>query len=164
MALLVGAAVAAIATWALTRPAPAKLQPVRFALVPPAAQALAVHGFDRDLVLSADGTHLVYVAGSDAQLMVRAIDQLDAVPLRGITGARSPFLSPDGRWVGFFTGAGGEIRKVSIAGGTGPPAVPHHGRSARRELGAGRHDCLRDERRRAPGCSACPPRAASRKS
>ncbi len=117
MMLFVGAAVAAIATWALTRTAPAKLQPVRFALVPPVAQQLRVHGSDRDLVLSADGTHLVYAAGIEGQLMVRAIDQLDAVPLRGITGVRHPFLSPDGRWVGFFTGAGGEIRKVSIAGG-----------------------------------------------
>src|SRR5947207_32468 len=34
--LLVGAAVAALATWALTRPAPATRQPMRFALVPPA--------------------------------------------------------------------------------------------------------------------------------
>jgi serine/threonine protein kinase len=71
--LLVGAAVAAVATWALgtlTRPAPVTLQPVRFALVPPLAQALAIQGADRDLVLSADGTHLVYVAGNEAQLMV----------------------------------------------------------------------------------------------
>jgi serine/threonine-protein kinase len=123
-ALLVGAVVAAIGTWALTRPPTAKVQPMRFALVPAAAQALAVQGFDRDLVLSADGTHIVYVAGSDAQLMVRAIDQLDATPLRGTTGARHPFLSPDGRWVGFFTGAGGEMRKVSIAGGPALPLCP----------------------------------------
>ena len=35
-----GAVVAALSTWALTRPAPAKLQPMRFAIVPPAAQPL----------------------------------------------------------------------------------------------------------------------------
>jgi len=116
---LAGIAVASLATWALTRPAPVTLQPMRFAVVPPAAQALAVNGNDRDLVLSADGTYLVYVAGNEQQLMVRAIDALDAVPLRGITGARSPFLSPDGRWVGFFTN--NELRKVSIAGG--PPVT-----------------------------------------
>jgi hypothetical protein len=33
------------------------------------------------------------------QLIVRSIDALDAVPLRGITEARSPFLSPDGHWL-----------------------------------------------------------------
>ena len=53
----------------------------------------------------------------DGQLMVRAIDQLDAVPLGGITRARSPFFSTDGRWVGFFTGVSGEIKKVAISGG-----------------------------------------------
>ena len=71
---------------------------------------------DRDFALSPDGTHLVYVS-RDGQLMVRAIDQLDAVPLGGITRARSPFFSTDGRWVGFFTGVSGEIKKVSISGG-----------------------------------------------
>ncbi len=115
VALLVGAAVVAFATWALTRPAPVALQPMRFALVPPLAQALAIQGNDRDLVLSADGTHLVYVAGPEGQLMVRAIDALDAVPLGGITGARSPFFSPDGRWVGFFTTT--DLQKVALAGG-----------------------------------------------
>ena len=117
--LLAVAAVAALATWALMRPIPTTLQPVRFALAPTAAQALAINGNDRDLVLSADGTHLVYVAGNEGQLMVRAIAALDAVPLRGITGVRSPFLSPDGRWVGFFTNL--ELRKVAIAGG--PPVT-----------------------------------------
>ena len=120
-ALLVGAAVAALSTWGLTRPPPVTLQPVRFALTPTAAQTLAIKAFDRDLVLSADGTHLVYVAGPDGQLMVRAVDALDAVPLGGITGARSPFLSPDGRWIGFFTRSDGEIQKVPIAGG--PPVT-----------------------------------------
>jgi len=117
VALVVVAAAAALTTWVLMRPTPVALQPVRFAVAPSAAHPLAGNGNDRNLVLSADGTHLVYVAGPDQQLMVRAIDALDAVPLRGITGARSPFLSPDGRWVGFF--AGNELRKVAIAGG--PP-------------------------------------------
>jgi serine/threonine-protein kinase len=114
-----GAAVAALATWALMRTVTAKLQPMRFAIVPPDAQPLAINLADRDLAISPDGTHLVYVGRT--QLMVRAIDQLDAVPLRGITGARSPFFSPDGRWIGFFTGANGELKKVPITGG---PALP----------------------------------------
>ena len=120
MGILV-AVVSALATSALMRRTPAPLQPVRFALVPTGAQALAINGNDRDLVLSDDGTHLVYVAGPEAQLMVRPIDALNAVPLRGIAGVRNPFLSPDGRWVGFFTDTDGELRKVAIAGG---PPVP----------------------------------------
>jgi len=119
VALLIGGVVAAAATWMLTRPAPATRQPVRFSIVPPAALTLALGGFDRDLALSPDGTHLVYVSIA-GQLMVRAMDQLDAVAIGGVTDARSPFFSPDGRWVGFFSGGGnGELKKVAIAGG--PP-------------------------------------------
>jgi len=71
-------------------------------------------GTERDLAISPDGTRVIYLSGG--QLMVRAIDQLDAVPLAGTVGGHSPFVSTDGRWVGFFTGS--ELRKVPIAGGT----------------------------------------------
>ena len=47
---------------------------------------------------------------------MRALDQLDAVPLRGAEG-RFPFISPDGNWVGYFED--GTLKKVSIHGG--PP-------------------------------------------
>src|SRR5206468_6347645 len=89
--------------------------------VPTAAERFNVQGFFRNLAISDDGTHIVYVAGSDSQLMVRAIDQLEAVPMRGIASAGFPFFSPDGQWIGFFAaGPGGELKKVSITGG---PAV-----------------------------------------
>src|SRR5207247_7919308 len=53
------------------------------------------------------------------QFAVRSLDQLDARLLTGITGIRSPFISPDGHWIGFFEGNTGELKKVSILGG--PP-------------------------------------------
>jgi hypothetical protein len=113
---------ASLATRALTRTPLATLQPMRFVMTLPAAQPLRIQFPDRDLALSPDGTHLVYVSG-DGHLMVRAMSQLETVPLGGITSARSPFFSPDGRWVGVFTGgvlgASGELKKVSITGG--PP-------------------------------------------
>ena len=114
------AAAAALATSALMRPAPPPaLQTSRFVVTPPAAQALAVSGFTRDLAISPDGSHLVYMAGAQAQLMARAIDRLDAQALPGIISASAPFLSPDGRWIGFFTfGAPSELKKVPIAGGS----------------------------------------------
>jgi Tol biopolymer transport system component len=49
-------------------------------------------------------------------LIVRTLDRLDALPVPGVTNARAPFPSPDGRWVGFFTGVSGELRKVSLTG------------------------------------------------
>ena len=117
-----GAAIAAAAAWAIVRWTPAPpLQPMRFEIAPPAAQPLRGVVVDRNLAISPDGTHIVYVAGSfpTSQLMVRAIDRLEAEPLmRGVTGVRAPFMSPDGRWVGFFVT--GELKKVSITGG---PAI-----------------------------------------
>ena len=89
-------------------------QTVRFTFVPPASASLAL-GFDRDIAISPDGTRIVY-RGGNGQLFVRALDQLDVQPLAGIAGVRSPFISPDGRWVGFFQGT--ELKKVSISGGT----------------------------------------------
>jgi hypothetical protein len=128
---VLAAAVGAVTTWTVTRPAQALPTPVsRFAITLPPAQPLAFSINDRDVALSADGTRLAYPAGDQAQLMVRALDRIDAVPLAGIANARAPFLSPDGRWIGFFdrldegltTGPvvqRGALRKVSTSGG--PP-------------------------------------------
>src|SRR5512138_922967 len=118
-ALLVGA-IAGAATWASTRPKPARAQTARFAITLPAAQTIRVSNADRNLAVSPDGTHLVYVTagGNGGQLIVRAIDRLDAEPLRGIDNARAPFWSPDSKWIGYFNNQN-EIRKVSVSGG--PP-------------------------------------------
>ncbi len=126
--VIAGAALAAgIAWWVIHSTPPPKLQPMRFAIVPPAALPLAPTNSDRQLAVSPDGTHLAYIAGSGSssaglgggsQLMVRAIDQVEAVALRGITAARSPFISPDGKWIAYFDGVS-ELKKVSITGG--PP-------------------------------------------
>src|SRR5262249_41289630 len=89
--------------------------------VPPAAQPLAIQGTDHDLAISPDGSYIVYRAGpgpgpaAQAELVVRSLSDLDARPLAGTSGARNPFISPDGRWVAFF--AAGELRKVSLTGG-----------------------------------------------
>ena len=46
----------------------------------------------------------------------RRLDQPSAIPLPGTDGARGPFVSPDGRWVGFW--ADGKLKKVSVDGGS----------------------------------------------
>jgi serine/threonine-protein kinase len=43
------------------------------------------------------------------------VHEIEPRPLAGTTNGRFPFISPDGRWVGFQ--AGTEIRKVAVAGG-----------------------------------------------
>ena len=85
----------------------------RFSLPLPPGDSLT--GRERHVVaLSPDGTRLVYSANQ--QLYLRAMDQTEATPVRGTEGrARSPFFSPDGEWVGFYSG--GQLKKVAIRGG-----------------------------------------------
>jgi len=121
-ALFVGGVLAGGATWVAERPSAP--QPVRFTIVPPATQPLAIQGCSHDIAITPDGRQIIYRVGppgatAGTQLVVRSLDQLDARSLAGIVGVRSPFVSPDGRWIGFFGGNGGELRKVSILGG--PP-------------------------------------------
>ena len=75
------------------------------------------------LSISPDGRRAVFRATLDGvqHLYVRSLEGLSALPLRGLEdNPQSPFISPDGEWVGYFTNA--ELRKVSILGG--PAASP----------------------------------------
>ena len=74
----------------------------------------------RGLALSPDGTQLAFVAGPSGaavQMWVRPLDSVEARALPGTEGAASPFWSPDGRSIGFFTET--ELRTIDLAGG--PP-------------------------------------------
>jgi eukaryotic-like serine/threonine-protein kinase len=70
------------------------------------------------LAISRDGRRLVYAAerGGGRQLFLRTLGDLETRPLEGTTGARGPFFSPDGDWIGFFA-EGGKLKKVPVAGG-----------------------------------------------
>ena len=126
-ALVIGAVLGAVlgggAAWLAERPSAP--EPVRFAIVPPTTQPLTIQGFQRDIAITPDGRHIVYRTGpagtQGTQLAVRSLDQVEARILTGIANVRSPFVSPDGHWIGFFEGVGaeGQLKKVSILGG--PP-------------------------------------------
>jgi len=112
------AAVVGLTVWSL-RPAPA-IPPrpvIRFAISLPAGQRLV--GLDTPAIaLSPDGTRLAYIAAQGSglpQLYLRAMASPDARPILGTEGATNPFFSPDGQWLGFFTG--GKLKKVSVSGG-----------------------------------------------
>jgi serine/threonine-protein kinase len=70
------------------------------------------------VVLSGDGTRIVFVSrGADGRtaLNTRRLDRTETTPLPGTEGARAPFLSADGRWVGFW--ADGKLKKIALDGG-----------------------------------------------
>jgi len=114
---LLAALGASLATWAALPRSRAAVAPVtRFMLTLPASQPLAQSFNAPDIALSPEATHLAYTVGLESQLMLRALDTVEAVPIAGITGARAPFFSPDGAWIGYFD-QGGELRRVAIDGG-----------------------------------------------
>jgi serine/threonine-protein kinase len=70
------------------------------------------------VILSPDGTRLVYVSKrSDerTRLVTKLLDQPNRTEIPGTDDAYSPFFAPDGRWVGFF--AAGKLKKVRLDGG-----------------------------------------------
>lgn len=70
------------------------------------------------MALSPTGDQLAYIAprGESTMLAVRPLDRDSAFVVPGTDGAYHPFFSPDGRWVGYFTG--NELRKVLVSGGS----------------------------------------------
>jgi serine/threonine-protein kinase len=68
------------------------------------------------VALSPDGMRLVYASGTPTRLFTRRLDQPNPTELPGTEGASAPFFSPDGHWVGFYSG--GKMNKISVEGGT----------------------------------------------
>jgi serine/threonine-protein kinase len=110
------------------------------------------------LAISPDGSRIAFLEGTIGKgpLYVRDLESDTPRELDGTTGASSPFFSPDGRWIGYFSP--GKLRKVSVDGGrpidladrtstAAPPGAPT-ARSSSRPT-------------RPPGCSAFRPAAAA---
>lgn len=106
-AVLVGAA------WLLSKEAaPPALPIVRSTL--PMPTIWQQNDFDVGvLAMSPDGARLAHVMGNG--LALRALDRADSTPIANTEGALSPFFSPDGDWLGFWSE--GELKKVSLVSG-----------------------------------------------
>jgi serine/threonine-protein kinase len=113
VAVLAGLAAAAVVGWVRGGSAAAP-NATRFAVPVPSGYTM-LWGQEPDLAISLDGSKLVYRTGG--RLYMRALDRFDAQPIPGTEGARTPFFSPDGAWLGFVRGPA--LVKVPIAGG--PP-------------------------------------------
>jgi len=110
------AIVAAASGWYRAASAPRETRrPVRLALVQPPN---AAYDFASALAASPDGSGIAFIGHrkDDRQsLWIRPIGSLEARELAGTDGAKMPFWSPDGRFVGFF--ADGKLKKIDASGG-----------------------------------------------
>ena len=108
------AGAAGFAVW--SQRAPRDVAVRRFTDVLPQESAFTQQGHPI-VAVSADASSIAYVA--DRRLLLRSRDRVEAVPIAGTEGAPStPFFSPDGRFVGYFDFAAGELRRIPIGGGT----------------------------------------------
>ena len=88
----------------------------RFPIVLPDDQA-ATRQNVAAFAISPDGARIVYAA--NRQLYLRSMGDVEARPIPGTNvDAGSPFFSPDGQWVGFFSYGDSLLRKIAIVAGS----------------------------------------------
>src|SRR6266540_1367032 len=117
---LVAGALAALLILRALRPAasPPRTPPVHSVLPLPAGMNFIAPSFRSSVAISPDGGKLALRAtrGGVTQLYLQTFERLEASPIAGTERGHSPFFSPDGEWLGFFTPT--EIMKVSLSGGS----------------------------------------------
>ncbi len=92
----------------------------KFVMGFPPGQSPGVSLLGTHIAVSRDGATLVYTAGDsiDGPLWVKSRGELTAKPIPGTEGAYDPFISPDGRQVGYVTDRDGRsLKVVPLAGG-----------------------------------------------
>jgi serine/threonine-protein kinase len=112
LALLIAVALA-IKSWRVPEKAPSPVRRFVISLPEPISDQ-----WRPNLALSPDGTQLAYAAGfgfPNAHLYHRSFNELEFKLIPGTEGGHSPFFSPDGKWIGFFTE--GRLKRVPVAGG-----------------------------------------------
>jgi len=83
---------------------------------------------ENQIAVSPDGTMIAYVAmatGDAPRMLLKRLDAAESQIVSDTIGARDPFFSPDGRWIGFF--AGDTLRKLSIVDGKSQVIAPARG-------------------------------------
>ncbi len=108
------------AVWNLKPTPPPEPHPVsRFSTELPENQQFGDPS-DRVLAISPDGRQFVY--STSGGLYLRSMDELDARLITGTEGNPSrPFFSPDGKWLGYWSGAEHQLVKIPVSGGAPIP-------------------------------------------
>ncbi len=76
----------------------------------------------RTVAISKDGRRIAFIGRSadeaTTHLYIRELDEFVARRLPETASASSPFFSPDGQWVGFYSWSEGRLKTVPVTGGT----------------------------------------------
>jgi len=82
----------------------------------------------RVVAISPDGRRIAH-APRGGVLSVRSLDRTDASSELVLNGAKQPFFSPDGTWIGYFVAAGANLWKIPATGGAPRPIASGAARS-----------------------------------
>ncbi len=117
LAVVLSVIVAGMAGWYLKPEPPGSV--VRFDYELPAGQQF--RNTARPVVaVSPDGQQFVYNATGG--LYLRSMDELEARIIPGTEEAlTNPFFSPDGQWVGYWSGDDAQLKKIAVSGGASVP-------------------------------------------
>ncbi len=91
---------------------------MRFTMVVPDGQALGGSWYwYPSIAISQDGSRVAYVThqGGESRIYIRGTGETLPVAVPGTERGDMPFFSPDGQWLGMYSG--GKIKKVPLAGG-----------------------------------------------
>jgi hypothetical protein len=132
-ASLVAGSLATFAAWQATTPAPSPVQVRRVSLVSSAELPLDIEANHIDLAFADDGSRVAYLARDartpqrERALVMRSMDTYETRALTGLgSSPRSTFLSPDGAWLAYQSGAG-RMLKSPVAGGSPVPIAEFEG-------------------------------------
>jgi len=111
---LVAGVLVAVGAWSL-RPEPRR-PVVRVVARPPASSPLDIAAAGSSLAITPDGSTILYpaIVNGQRRLVARSLDRLEESTLDSY--GRNMFLSPDGRWVAYFSDSF-QVEKAPIAGG-----------------------------------------------
>jgi serine/threonine protein kinase/Tol biopolymer transport system component len=112
--VVAGVAVAALAIvlWtARTAPVPVR-STLRSTITLPENLVVSTANYT-PFAIASDASFIVYKA--NARFYYRSLDSFDSSPIAGTEEATGPFLSPDGKWLGYFLN--GKLWKMPVRGG-----------------------------------------------
>jgi serine/threonine protein kinase len=113
VAAILGVIIVGVGIWNLRKPEPRQVIRLDYEL--PEGQQFGGLLMGA-LAVSPDGKQLVY--STTKGLYLRSVDELAAKLISGTEGSTScPFFSPDGKWIGYVSGADRKLKKIAINGG-----------------------------------------------
>ena len=118
--LVIGAIISGVAVWiasGTTEPASRGVR--RFALAENdvVTSGVEFQPTDHNIAISPDGTRVAFIA-VNGRLRIRSLDQLGGIEFSELGLVRSPFFSPDSKWLAFIVRGTNEVQKVPVTGGT----------------------------------------------